>query len=89
MALHLGVSGQPSTRLAYRLMATYQEGLGTYDQPYTKKHHNVSAMLEAAYRLPQGWLIKGAYGMDMGGLLGHNYGAQLTVSKSGLFKVTK
>jgi hypothetical protein len=89
MALHLGVSGQPSTRLSYRLMATYQEGLGTYDQPYTKKHHNVSAMLEAAYRLPQGWLIKGAYGMDMGGLLGHNYGAQLTVSKSGLFKVTR
>lgn len=89
MALHLGVSGQPSARLSYRLMATYQEGLGTYDQPYTKKHHNVSAMLEAAYRLPQGWLIKGAYGMDMGGLLGHNYGAQLTVSKSGLFKVTK
>lgn len=89
MALHLGVGGRPSTRLAYRLMATYQEGLGTYDQPYTKKHHNVSAMLEAAYRLPQGWLIKGAYGMDMGGLLGHNYGAQLTVSKSGLFKVTR
>ena len=84
MALHLGIGGNPTDRLSYRLLATYQEGLGTYDHPYTKKHHNVSAMLEAAYRLPRGWLVKGAYGMDMGGLLGHNYGFQLTVSKSGI-----
>jgi len=84
MALHLGVSGQPLPRLGYRLMATYQEGFGTYDQPYHKKHHNVSVMAEATYKFPHGWLLKGAYGMDMGYILDHNYGFQLTVSKRGL-----
>lgn len=90
MAFHIGVSGQPSQRLAYRIMATYQEGFGTYEQPFNKRHHNVSALAEVAYSFPYNWQVKGAYGMDMGSrsMLGHNYGFQLTVSKQGLFKVT-
>ena len=84
MALHLGIAGQPSSRLSYRLMATYQEGLGTYDHPYTKKHHNVSLGLEVAYMLPKQWKVTAAAGADMGYILGHNYGMQLTVSKSGI-----
>ena len=31
-------------------------------------------------RLLHGWSLKGAFGADMGGLLGHNYGGQLTLS---------
>lgn len=85
-AFHLGVSGSPTEKLSYRLMATYQKGFGTYTMPYRKPHSNVSTMLEVNYRLPKGWSLKGAYGMDMGGLLGHNYGAQLTVAKKGVFK---
>ncbi|MGI6231544.1 MAG: capsule assembly Wzi family protein [Prevotella sp.] len=89
LAFHFGMSGRPTERLTYRLMATYEEGLGTYDIPFTSKRHNVSAMLEAAYQFPKGWYVKGAAGMDMGGLLGHNYGFQLTVSKSGLLQKSK
>lgn len=87
VAFHLGVSGRPNDNLAYRLLATYQEGLGTYNSPYTKPRHNVSVMAEATYMFGKslkGWSVRGAFGADMGSILGHNYGVQLTISKSGL-----
>lgn len=84
MAFHLGFDGQPSDRFGYRVLATYQEGLGTYDDPYTEKHHNVSFLVEGTYRFNHGWAVKGGYGMDFGHILGSNAGFQLTVSKWGM-----
>lgn len=84
MAFHLGIDGQPTERLGYRVLASWQDGLGTYDQPYTRKHHNVSFMAEATYEFPHAWTVRGAYGMDFGHILGHNAGFQLTIAKSGL-----
>jgi len=86
MALHLGIDGRPLEHFQYRVLATYQEGLGTYDQPYLKKHHNASFMVEGRYSFPQNWTLKGAYAMDFGHILGHNAGFQLTLSKSGILK---
>ena len=90
MAFHLGISGTPSEAFKYRALATYQEGFGTYATPYTKKHHNVSFMLEGIYSFQKGLLrgfnVRGAYAMDFGHILGHNHGFQLTISKTGLFK---
>ncbi len=86
VALHFGVSGEPSERWWYRLLGTWQEGLGTYDRPYLKARHNISLMLESGIVLNHGWRLKGAFGMDAGSLLGHNYGGQITLSKSGLVK---
>lgn len=86
MAFHLGIDGEPSARFAYRALASWQEGLGTYHHPYTKKHHNVSLMLEGTCKLRHNWTVKGAYGMDFGHILGSNAGFQLTVSKHGLLK---
>lgn len=86
VAFHLGLSGAPANRLSYRLLATYQTGYGTYHIPYNKSRHNFSGMLEATYHLPRGWQVKGAFGMDAGHILGHNYGGQLTVTKKGIFK---
>lgn len=83
VAWHLGISGQPFPRLSYRLLATYQSGLGTYTKPYTHARHNVSGMLELTYRLRHDWQVSGALGMDTGSILGHNYGLQVTVVKSG------
>ncbi len=89
MAFHLGIDGRPADNFTYKLLASYQEGLGTYDNPYRKKRHNISLLLEGAYsfkgKILKGWNLKGGYGMDMGGILGHNYGFQLTVSRCGLF----
>lgn len=86
MAFHLGADGEVSERFAYRALATWQEGLGTYHFPYTKKHHNVSLMLEGTCKLRHNWMLKGAYGMDFGHILGSNAGFQFTVSKQGLLK---
>lgn len=90
MAFHLGISGNPTDKLHYRLLGTYQEGLGTYSHPYTKKHHNVSMLAEAEYafgsKMLRGWSIRGGYGMDFGHILGHNYGFQLTISKKGVLR---
>ena len=87
-ALHLGASGRPTRHLEYRVLATYQEGWGTYAYPFTKRHHNISFLTEATYGLGKGWKVTAAYAMDFGSrqMLGHNAGMQITVSKSGLLK---
>lgn len=84
VAFHLGLDGAPAERVAYRVLATYQKGFGSYAYPYSKKHHNVSFMTEVTCHLNHDWHIRGAYGMDFGHILGHNYGFQLTVSKTGI-----
>lgn len=86
VALHLGFDGQPNDKLGYRVLATWQQGFGTYSNPYTKPHHNVSLMAECTYRFPHKWTIKGAYGIDSGHILGHNRGFQITITKSGFIR---
>ncbi len=90
LALHLGFDGNPWEDFTYRVLLTYQEGLGTYDEPYLKKHHDVSFLLEGRYAFDckplKGWSLKVGYGMDFGGILGNNYGAQIAIAKTGLFK---
>ena len=88
-ALHLGIGGAPTERLAYRALATYQTGWGTYENPFTHKHHNVSFLAEGTYSFNNGWKATLGYAMDFGSqqMLGHNAGAQITVSKTGLLKI--
>ena len=85
VAYHLGFDGWPTDKLAYRVLATYQTGYGTYVDPYTKPHHNISVLLELDWKLRHDWRVKGGCAMDAGSILGHNYGVQLTVSKCGIF----
>lgn len=91
VAFHLGFDGQPTDRLSYRALATWQKGWGTYSDPFTKAHQNVSFMIESTYRFNNGWQATAAYGMDFGSnqMLGHNAGGQITVCKKGLFKGKK
>ncbi len=84
MAFHLGISGNPTERLQYRAMVTWQDGLGTYSEPYTKRKYNTSFLVESNYQFNQGWNVKLGYAMDFGQIRGNNYGFQLTVSKSGI-----
>lgn len=85
MAFHLGIDGRPTENLSYRLLGTWQEGLGTYAMPYTKKQYNVSFLAEATYSFRHNWKVTGSYAMDFGHILGNNAGFQLTISKSGWF----
>lgn len=89
VAWHLGLAGDPNERLHYRLLATWQRSFGTYDDLFRDPQETVSVMGEATYRLPKGWLFKGAMGFDTGETYGRNFGCQLTVSKVGLFKIRK
>ena len=88
MAFHLGFDGRPTLNTRYRVLATYQDGMGTYGNPYTKVRHNVSFLVEGEYKFihkfMRNWTVKGGYSMDFGSILGNNQGFQLTVSKSGI-----
>lgn len=90
MAFHLGLGGHPSEQFGYRFLASWQDGLGTYQDPYLRKKHNVSIMAEAEYNFRgktlDGWSVKGAFGMDNGHIRGYNTGFQLTIAKKGILK---
>lgn len=88
MAFHLGVDGSLSHRVDYRVLATWQDGLGTYDNPYLRKQQNISFMVEAMCKFKHNWQLRGAYAMDFGKILGNNTGIQFTLSKSGLIGKT-
>ena len=84
VAWHLGLSGQPLPSLHYRLLATYQTGYGTYNDPYTSRQHNLSLLAELSWLFQKGWCLRGAFGMDQGQILGDNYGIQISIVKSGI-----
>ena len=91
VGFHLGLDGKPAENLSYRMLATYQWGYGTYDDPFDKKHENFSFLLEGKYdiksRLPliNNTSVTLGYGMDVGRILnGINYGFQLTIAKTGI-----
>ena len=87
-AYHLGVSGQPLSQLHYRVLATWQNGYGTYKQPYAEKKHNFSLLAEALYQFTgrklRNWSLKGAIGADVGTIRGDKWGFQLTIQKRGV-----
>lgn len=81
-AWHIGFAGQPTPDLHYRLRASWQEGLGTYDMPYFDPKRNISIGLETSYnlhKLIQGLHIGAAFGMDRGELMGNNTGGAITL----------
>ena len=84
VAWHVGLSGQPLAPLHYRLLATYQTGLGTYADPLPDRQHNLSVLGEASWQFPRGWQVRGGIAFDRGRLLGDNFGLQLSIIKSGI-----
>ena len=84
VAWHAGLSGQPLPPLHYRLLATYQTGLGTYYNPFIPRRYDLSLLAELSWQWKGGWSVTGGLAMDRGGLLGDNYGMQLTFVKKGL-----
>lgn len=88
-AFHLGLSGDPSPLLHYRVLATWQKGFGRYSEPYSDPRENVSLLAEASYRFSprsrmDGWSLTAAVGIDRGHIYGDNCGMQLTVTKTGI-----
>ena len=82
IAWHIGVAGQPTKNLHYRLRASWQEGLGTYDHPFPEPRSNISLGFEANYqcdKLYRGLSIDVAFGVDRGKLYGNNTGGTISL----------
>lgn len=90
-AFHLGMSGNPSSCIGYKLLATYQKGFGTYSEPFLRPKEDISLMAQADYSFYKGKLagtnICLGVGTDIGKIYGNNFGMQLTIKKT--FNVTK
>ncbi len=90
MAFHLGIGGRPTNEINYRFLLSWEEGLGTYRKPFTKKKHQTSILAEATYtpscKKWQGWSATLALGLDRGKIIGDNFGLNLKVTKRGLVK---
>lgn len=88
-AWHIGLSGDPTTELHWRLLMTFSQNWGTYNYPFKDVQNQQYYMAEIGWK-PQtlkGWSGKIAFGLDHGDLIGNSFGAQLTVHKT--FSLTK
>ena len=82
-AWHIAIAGQPTPLLHYRLRATWEEGLGTYDRPYFNPRRNVSISAETSYdlsSLTKGLSLGAGFAIDRGQLLGNSTGGRITMS---------
>lgn len=84
-AHHLGIKGEPSKYVGYKILATYQKNWGTYDRPFPEVKSSFNLLTELNFKVPSlpGWQADLAFGMDAGSLIGHNYGVQVKISKTG------
>ena len=88
-AWHLGISGQPLPKLHYRILVSWQDGLGRYKSPYTHQKYNTSLLAEVSWLFANDWKATTALGGDFGSIRGDNCGVQLTISKSGILKTRR
>lgn len=84
-AHHIGLNGEPTPEIGYRILYSHEKSWGTYDIPRTDPAKGDFLLLEATYRPHQveGLSIGAAYGQNFGKLLGKSGGAMLTVSYTG------
>lgn len=88
---HIGIEGQFSPEVAYRILGGYRRAWGNGYVPFIYPKDDTSLMLEASYapRKVSGLTIKSAFGLDHGGLYGNTAGGMVTVSFNGLIKIKR
>lgn len=84
IALHGGVRGHITKGLDYRMLYTWQKSFGSYHKPIARPIENTSVLVEMTYQMPENsflrnFIVRAAYGMDKGDLMGNNKGLQITV----------
>ena len=69
-AIHLGIAGELSSTIEYRLMATHSKNYGRYSAPYQPTRHQLFSMVELKYSNPKFQNIVAAvqFGFDRGAL---------------------
>lgn len=82
---HIGFDGTPCETIHYRVMGSWTRHWGSYEDPLPDPLSQLSIMGEITFT-PQkwkGWKFTGAVAYDHSRLIGNNFGATLTVCKSG------
>ena len=87
IAHHLGFKGDPTQQVGYRVKASWLRSWGNYDDPQPHVKGNFSLLAEAKWHPAKlkGWEGTLSFAMDAGGLIGHNYGVGITITKTGWF----
>lgn len=88
---HVGIMGNLTGELDYRIMASHRKSWGTPLIPRIKPVYATSFMVEATYspRRINGLGIKAQVAMDRGGLTGDNTGALVSINYQGNFTLGK
>ena len=84
-AHHIGLEGQPTQDISYRLLFTHERSWGSYATPRTNPAKGSFFLVEGTYaphQLPE-LSFTASYGQNNGSLLGHSKGAMLTVAYKG------
>lgn len=88
VAHHLGIKGEPSSQVSWRLLLSHTKSWGTYYVPFDHTKSNFSWLAEVKYHPAKlkGWEASLSLAQDNGNLIGKSFGGMLTISKSGWFK---
>jgi len=88
---HVGINGNITSQLAYRVMGSYRKSWGTPFIPRLEPASCTSFMLEATYspRCARGLDIKAQLALDRGKMIGDNTGALVSVTYNGNFTLGK
>lgn len=87
-AHHIGLEGNPTDELSYRVLCTYSLHWGTYRNPLPEVEGNFNFLGEVKWapKRFKGWEGTLSVGADGKGLLGRSVGAQISISKTGFIK---
>ena len=88
-AWHLGVEGNLSPQLSYRVLLSMMQGWGTTFRPFTERRSTVAPLLEVSYTHPrfEDWQFTASMAGNSGDMLGDStYGFGLCITKRFQFK---
>lgn len=86
---HIGMDGEISGSLSYRMLLTFMQGWGTPYAPFLEKKSGSSFLLDITYspRRLKGWEFTGTGAFDAGNTFGsHTAGISIGIRKTGVIK---
>ena len=88
---HLGIMGDITGEIGYRLLGSYRKSWGTHLNPRLAPVDATCIMVEGTYapRCVAGLNVKAQFALDRGTLTGNNVGALVSVTYSGNFTLGK
>ena len=78
---HIGISGNPSEEWKYRVLFSYVQHWGTYNNPFAEVKYNANGLAEVSYSPKQWkhWMFTGAVAADKSDFIGNSWGGMITV----------